>query len=119
MKYKTIVTVVIIAFIVGCNPTPKPNGKPDQNDKPDPPIVKLPPPKTDLNSFISRTENYDMLSVQESKDWLRKNYWTVTYSGNNIIIQRNYKSGNVTDTNKYTISKGAAMVCTKECYVHN
>ena len=118
MKYKTIVTVIIIAFIMGCNPTPKPGGKSDLNDKTDPPTVKPSPsnqtdpptvkpspPKLDPNSFIPRTKNYDMLSVQESKDWLRENYWTVTYSGNTITIQRDYKSGNVTDRSKFTMSK--------------
>lgn len=105
MKYKTIVTIIIIAFIMGCNPTPKPEGKSDPNDKTDSPIVKPSPPKLDPNSFIPRTKNYDMLSVQESKDWLQKNYWTVTYRGNTIIIQRDYKSGNVTDRSKFTMSK--------------
>ena len=126
MKYKMIVTIIIIAFIMGCNPTPKPEGKSDLNDKTDPPtvkpspsnqtdppIVKSSPPKLDPNSFIPRTKNYDMLSVQESKDWLRKNYWTVTYSGNTIIIQRNYKSGNVTDRSKFTMSKDSRGMIAK------
>ena len=42
MKYKMIVTIVIIAFIVGCNPTPNP---PDPSDPSDPPKVVPPPPK--------------------------------------------------------------------------
>lgn len=111
MKYKTIVTIIIIAFIMGCNPTPKPERKSDPNDKTDPTIVRSSPPKLDLNSFIPRTKNYDMLNVQDSKDWLQKNYWTVTHSGNTIIIQRNYKSGNVTDRSKFTMSKdGRGMI---------
>lgn len=124
MKYKTIVTIIIIVFIMGCNPTPKPEEKSDPNDKTsspivkpspsnqtDPPIVKSSPPKLDPDSFILRTKNYDMLNVQKSKDWLQRNYWTVTYSGNTIIIQRDYKSGNVTDRRKFTMSEdGRGMI---------
>ncbi len=112
MKYKTIVTIVtliIIAFIVGCNPTP-PSGESDPSNKPGQQIVDpVPPdpPKPDLLSFAYRTKHYDVLSVQKSKDWLRKNYWTVTYSGSTIILQRNYKSGNGTDRSKVTISGNA------------
>ena len=126
MKYKTILTIAIIAFIMGCNPPSKPDGKSDLNDKTDTPTVKTSPsnqtdtpivesfpPKLDLDSFILRTKNYDMLSVQESKDWLQNNYWTVTYSGNTIIIQRNYKSENVTDRSKFTISKDSRAMISK------
>ncbi|RKU16677.1 hypothetical protein C6501_05325 [Candidatus Poribacteria bacterium] len=64
-----------------------------------------------LRSFAGRTENYDMKSVEESKKWLLDNKYTVTdIDNNNLLIQRNYVSGNITDRRKITISKAGAIV---------
>ena len=109
MKYKTIWTIIIIAFIVvmsACEKQepPGPNGKVDLPPEPKGNVDSPPPELTKLRSFEYRTKNYDMLSVQESKDWLRKNYWTIIYSGNTIRLQRNYVSENVTDKSNFTIS---------------
>ena len=119
MKYNIIATVMIIAFIVGCNSTPKPAAKSDLNDRPDrsivdpPPkendldsLVDPPPKENDLDSFAYRTRGYDMLNVEKSRDWLRENYYTVTDNGDGLIIKRNYVSGNVKDERQSSISKG-------------
>ena len=95
MLYKmivTIVAIVTIAFIAGCDPkTPG-----TTNGTSDPPPHQPPPPN--LDSFEVRTKNYDMLNVQKSKDWLSTNHWTVIlHNDSQIKIQRNYKSGNITD----------------------
>ena len=67
--------------------------------------VKDPGPSLEeLTSFAYRTKNYDMLSVEKTKEWLRDHHYTVTKSGESYTVQRNYVSGNVRDTRTITIS---------------
>ena len=125
MEYKTIVavvTIVIAAFIVSCDQKPP---DPDKNLKLDP-VVEPPPTPTEpervensspsssfsdvmINSFSKDMINkHEMLSPEASKEWLRENSWEVTsHSDSQIIIQRNYKSGNITDEDRALLgSKG-------------
>ena len=121
MEYKTIVAavaIVIAAFIVSCDQKP-----PHRNQKSDP-VVKPSPTPTELprvenpspsfsdamtDSFSKdMIDKHEMLSPEASKEWLRENNWEVkSHSDNQIIIQRNYKSGNITDNRKASLgSKG-------------
>ena len=114
MEYKTIaatVAIVIAAFIVSCDQKP-----PDRNRKLDPVVKPSPTPtkprRGEPSSFSKDVteliDNHDMLSPEASKEWLRKNSWEVTsHSDNQITIQRNYQSGNITDRRKVSLgSKG-------------
>ena len=74
MKYKTIFTIVtifIIAFIVGCNPTPGPNDKSD----PKAPGVEPPePPAQQWEHFknVQKALGREVLSVAASQVWIEK-----------------------------------------------
>lgn len=80
---------------------------PEPGNEPHKPVLPSEPERTleYLRSFAGRTENYDMLGVQESKDWLSKNKYTVTkIDDDTLLIQRNYVSGNITKREKIRIS---------------
>lgn len=104
----------MVCLTVGCNPPPEQqNGNTDSTDKVNPSQVETPQDPVDdertleyIRSFAGRTEDYDMLGVQESKQWMRKHKFTVTDKGNNYAIQRNYVSGRIKKRNKVTIPKG-------------
>ena len=108
--FRFCLSLCIFMVLIGCQPN---NG--NQQKSPEPgneshtPVSPSEPERTleYLRSFAGRTENYDMLGVQESKDWLRKNEYTVTEIDDDTrLIQRNYVSGNITKKDKITISKG-------------
>lgn len=107
IKFLIILALAAGLVIIGLNlktseDTPPVNGESGTTEQPETPD----PPKPDYDSFAYRTKAYDMLSVEKSKDWLRENHYTVTDSGDEHIIQRNYVSGNEKDTSKFKISKG-------------
>lgn len=139
--YKTIVVIVAIitaAFIVSCDQ------KPSNSNRGADPVVEPPPTSTEpphvenpsppeprrvetslpSSSFsdvmmdpFSKTmiNKHEMLSPAASKEWLRENNWEVTsQSDNQIIIQRNYKSGNRSDETEVSLgSKGQRGVSVK------
>ena len=97
--------------LIGCQPN---NGNqqktPEPGNEPHKPVLPSEPERTleYLKSFAGRTANYDMLGVQESKDWLSKNEYTVTeIDDDTLLIQQNYVSGNITKKPKIRISKGS------------
>ena len=121
--YKTVVVIVAIitaAFIVSCDQ------KPSNSNRGADPVVELSPTSTEpphvetslpSSSFsdvmmdpVSKTmiDKHEMLSPEASQEWLRKNNWKVTsQSDNQIIIKRNYKSGNRNDETEVSLgSKG-------------
>lgn len=109
MAYKTIVVIVAIviaAFIVSCDKNKKePGTRSGQGQVAPPPPPPVPPPVPPQPPPL--IDKYDLLSHEVSKEWLRKNYWEVSYSDSQIIIQRNYQSGNITDRKLVSLgSKG-------------
>ena len=90
--------------LIGCQPN---NGNqqkpPEPGNEPHKPVLPSEPERTleYLRSFAGRTEKYDMLGVQESKDYLSKNKYTVTEIDDDTLLI----------LGKITVSKGSRFLC--------
>ena len=113
--FRFCLSLCIFIVFIGCQPN---NGDPPQPPEPGNTPVEPAPPSSDPGNgedltFEVRTEAYDMLGVQESKDWLRKNHYTVTkVDSDTYLIQRNYVSGNVTRKEKTRV-QGRGLASTE------
>ena len=105
--FRCCLSLCMLIVFIGCQPN---NEDPPRQRKPIQTSTR--PTETErrleyLRSFAGRTENYDMLGIQESKDWLRKNKYTVTeVGGSTLLFEQNYVSGNLKQQPEAKISKG-------------
>lgn len=100
----TIAMLFVVAANLGCKSNNNTPGSSAGQTTPPPPT----PPEEDQDSFAVSTKNYNMLGVQESKEWLLQNTdkVTITDIGNNtLLIQGNLK---------ITVSRGSGFTVNME-----
>lgn len=114
--FRFCLLICIFIVLIGCQPPEKPPEPPEPGNgshKPVQPPELEPEPKPEPNSFAFRTQNYDMLGVQESKEWLSKNCTITEIDDDTLRIQRNDVPGRVSVSkgSRYFISlSGAAII---------
>ncbi|RKU06399.1 hypothetical protein C6501_18685 [Candidatus Poribacteria bacterium] len=65
--FRFCLLLCIFIVLIGCQPPEKTQETPGNGDQTQEPTI------SSVWSYASRTEGYDMLGVQESKEWLNKN----------------------------------------------
>ncbi len=93
--FRFCLSLCIFIVLIGCQPAEKPP-EPSGNDDQKSTKVEVTDPVgptegEDTKEFLERTKAYNMLGVQESKDWLRDNseYTGTEIDDNTLLIQKN------------------------------